>query len=143
MQPLLYIELRSDAEALHYIKDEVVSVEFAKIAGEIASPEGPNGFAPGDALVTGSTGGRWSVSRSRFDAKYEAVPPLLHGQNGAYRSKRIPVLAKQMQEPFAIARTSGGDVIRGKAGDWLMQYAPGDYGIVEDAKFQKVYRIAD
>ena len=52
----------------------------------------------------------------------------------------MPVLAKQMRERFSIARSAGGDVLRGEAGDWLLQYAPGDYGIAEDARFRRVYR---
>ena len=38
---------------------------------------------------------------------------------------------------------SGGDVLHGAAGDWIMQYAPGDYGVVQAARFAKVYRLAD
>ena len=26
------------------------------------------------------------------------------------------------------------------AGDWVMQYAPGDYGVVKAARFAKVYK---
>jgi hypothetical protein len=29
----------------------------------------------------------------------------------------------------------------GAAGDWLMQYAPGDFGIVAGARFSSVYRV--
>ncbi len=52
------------------------------------------------------------------------------------------MLAKQMQEPLTIARTQDGDVLSGDAGDWVMQYAPGDYGVVKAARFAKVYRDA-
>lgn len=143
MSTLTHIDLRHDSAARSYIKDEIVHVEFATAPGEIQSREGPNGYAAGDALITGSTGDKWSVTRDRFDAKYDPTPPTKHGENGAYRSKRLPVLAKQMQQAFSIARAAGSDVIHGQAGDWLMQYAPGDYGIVEEAKFRKVYRAAD
>jgi hypothetical protein len=27
-------------------------------------------------------------------------------------------------------------------GDWVMQYAPGDYGVVKAARFAKVYKPA-
>jgi len=141
MTSLKSIDLHSDSAARQYVKNEVVQVVFASEPGEIASREGANRFAIGDALITGSTGDRWSVSRDRFDAKYVPVPPVVHGQDGAYRNKPIPVLAKQMREAFSVERAAGGDIIRGNAGDWLMQYAPGDYGIVEDAKFKKVYRV--
>jgi len=93
-------------------------------------------------LITGSTGDQWSVTRDRFDAKYTPVAPLHHGQDGTYRNVPVPVLAKQINEDFSVERTAGGDIIYGKAGDWLMQYAPGDYGIVQNAKFQKVYQLA-
>ncbi len=141
MEPIQDIELAHDSEARLYVKNETVMVVFAKQAGAIASREGANRYAAGDALITGSTGDHWSVSRDRFDAKYVPLAPLAHGQDGAYCNKPIPVLAKQMHAAFAVERTLGGDVIRGKAGDWLMQYAPGDYGIVENDKFEKVYRL--
>jgi len=41
---------------------------------------------------------------------------------------------------FNERRCEGGDLLRGAAGDWLLQYAPGDWGIVEDAKFLRLYR---
>ncbi|HYM34972.1 MAG TPA: PGDYG domain-containing protein [Steroidobacteraceae bacterium] len=140
MQLLTHIDLSHDPDARRFVKNEVVTVIFAKQAGEVASREGANRYQIGDALIAGSTGDRWSVSRDRFDAKYTPVPPLVHGQDGAYRNKPIPILAKQMRNVFSIARSANGDIIRGRANDWLMQYAPGDYGIVANEKFQKVYR---
>lgn len=134
------IDLGRDAAARSYVKDEVVDVVFAVAAGELISREGPNRYAAGDALVTGSTGDRWSVSRERFDAKYLALAPLQAGRDGRYRARPVPVLAKQVAEGFSIARRAGGDLLRGKAQDWLLQYAPGDFGIVEDARFRRVYR---
>ncbi len=140
MIELSHIDLRTDAKAGSYIKSEVVRVEFAQQDGELISLEGPNRFMVGDALITGSTGDRWCVSRDRFNAKYEPVPPTRYGEDGAYRNKPIPVLAKQMPEPFTLARSAGGDVLRGAAGDWVMQYAPGDFGVTENKRFQQVYR---
>lgn len=134
------IDLRYDPAAALYVKHERVSVVFAKEEGELISREGPNRYRPGDAIVTGATGDRWCVSRDRFDAKYDAVAPLPHGQDGAYENKPLAVLAKAMPAPFSIARSAGGDVLQGKAGDWLMQYAPGDFGITERARFEAVYR---
>ncbi len=140
---LTNIDLENDSEAKRCIKDEVVAVAFASAAGELVSREGINSYRKGDALVIGSTGDCWSVSRDRFDAKYVPVSPLAHGADGSYRNKPIPVFAKQIHHAFKIARSVGGDLIDGKAGDWLMQYAPGDHGIVDAAKFRKVYRFVD
>jgi hypothetical protein len=133
-------DLANDAAAALFVKEEIVNVVFARCAGELASREGPNRYAAGDALVTGSTGDRWSVSRSRFDAKYVPVAPLPAGADGAYRARPVPVLARQMAEAFSVARCAGGDVLHGAAQDWLLQYAPGDFGIVENARFCSVYR---
>ena len=134
------VDLRQDRAACRYAKHETVQVEFAASAGCIASREGPNHYRAGDALITGSAADRWSVSRDRFDQRYQPVPPLAHGSDGAYRSKPVPVLARQIPESFTIRRSANGDLLRGNPGDWLLQYAPGDWGIVEDAKFQRLYR---
>lgn len=144
MQELKNIDLRTDAQSATYIKNEIVTVEFATAAGELMSREGPNRYQPGDAIVTGSTGDRWCVSRARFDAKYAALVPTLAGADGSYRNRPIPVLAKQMREPFSLARSQGGDILHGTAGDWVVQYGEGDYGAVEQQRFASVYvRVND
>ena len=140
MLELKNIDLTTDPAAASYVKTEVVTVTFARQEGELLSLEGPNRYAVGDALVTGFTGSRWSVSRQRFDLKYAAVPPTQMGDDGSYKSNPIPVLAKQIPEAFAAARSVGGDVLRGNAGDWLLQYAPGDFGIADQSRFAQVYR---
>jgi hypothetical protein len=144
MTELKNLDLSQDADARRVVKDETVSVEFAAAEGELMSLEGPNRYVRGDALITGSTGERWVVSRERFDAKYlPADATVPHGEAGAYRNRPAVVLAKQMHEAFTLARSANGDVLRGGAGDWVMQYAPGDYGVVQAARFAKVYRLAD
>lgn len=134
------IDLTADPAAARYVKTEVVAVTFARVDGELLSLEGPNRYQAGDALITGSTGSRWSVSRQRFDAKYEAVPPTATGSDGSYKAKPVPVLARQIPEAFTARRSAGGDILRGNAGDWLLQYAPGDFGIAEQSRFAQVYR---
>jgi len=143
MPTLQHVDLRTDPAARPFVKDETVQVDFAAQPGELMSLEGPNRYAPGDALITGSTGDRWVVSRERFDAKYlPADASLAHGQAGAYRNRPSVVLAKQMTAPFSMARSEAGDVLHGQAGDWVLQYAPGDYGVVQAQRFAKVYRPA-
>lgn len=137
------VDLRTDPHARVYVKHEVVEVCFAGEAGIVLSREGPNHYRKGDAILTGSTGDRWSVSRERFDARYQALTATSPGENGRYVSQPIPVLARQMAGDFTIARSAGGDVLRGLANDWLLQYAPGDFGVVENARFARVYRRAD
>jgi len=136
------IDLRNDNSAQEFIKQEGVDVGFATADGDLISREGPNRYSVGDALITGSTNDRWSVTRNRFDAKYEPMPPTQAGMDGRYQSRPVPVLAKQIAEAFSIARSAGGDLLHGAAHDWLLQYAPGDFGIVENARFQRVYRLS-
>ena len=134
-------DLTGDPAAQRAAKDETVQVQFATEAGSLVSTVGRNHYLPGDALITGSTGDRWCVSRERFDAKYLAVPPTQPGRTGCYRNRPVTVLARQMHQPFSVAREAGGDVLNGSAGDWLLQYAPGDHGIVDRDRFARVYRI--
>jgi PGDYG protein len=136
-------DLTSDLTARQAVKDEKVSVEFATQHGELRSAVGINHYAPRDALITGSTGDRWCVSRDRFDAKYLPESPTVHGKAGEYRNRPVAILAKRMTQPFTVARTAGGDSLRGDSGDWLVQYAPGDHGIVERTRFERVYRLID
>jgi len=143
-------DLRNDATAAAYVKQETVTVVFAEAPGELQSREGPNRYERGDALVTGSNGDVWSVTRDRFDARYEPVscsganasagPGGTTSSGTAYRNRPLPVLARQITEKFTMRRRAAGDLLNGKAGDWLIQYAPGDYGIVDQAKFARLYR---
>ena len=136
-------DLAGDPAAHRAAKDETVQVQFASHDGSLVSAVGLNHYLTGDALITGSTGDRWCVSRERFEAKYLAVPPTQPGTAGAYRNRPVTVLAKQMHQPFSVLRQAGGDVLNGSAGDWLLQYGPGDHGIVERARFARVYRIIE
>jgi hypothetical protein len=140
MLQLTNIDLRNDPEARTFVKNEVVDVVFAVEKGELISLEGPNRYQVRDAILTAANGARWVVSRNRFDEKYLPEANLAHGNNGLYRNKPVPVLAKQMPEAFTLQRSTGSDFLIGKSGDWVMQYAFGDYGITENARFQSVYR---
>ena len=143
MQDFRDIDLAADPLAARYVKTETVEVEFARQPGELVSLEGPNRYQPGDALITGSTGSRWSVARERFTAKYEPEAPTTMGADGRYRARPLPVLARQIDEPFSAERSAGGDMLHGKAGDWLLQYGPGDFGVAEQARFARIYRKLD
>jgi hypothetical protein len=134
-------DLEHDPAARRAMKEETVRVEFAIQAGSLASAVGTNQYAAADALITGSTGDRWCVSRERFDAKYLPVPPAVAGKDGLYRNRPSHVLAKHMDAPFTVTRADSGDILHGEAGDWLVQYGPGDHGIVERTRFAAVYRL--
>lgn len=140
MREFTEVDLRSDPAARAFVKHETVAVTFASVDGVLQSSVGPNGYRAGDALVTGADGDTWCVARARFDARYEPVPPLQAGLNGHYRNLPQTVLARCIDVPFAVRRVVSGDWLRGAAGDWLLQYAPGDHGIAAAARFALVYR---
>ncbi|AME24779.1 MULTISPECIES: PGDYG domain-containing protein [unclassified Burkholderia] len=142
MTSITHLDLTADSATQRVVKDEAVHVQFAHEPGSLMSLEGPNRYETGDALITGATGERWVVSRDRFNAKYLPHDGVEHGDAGVYRNIPVVVLAKQMHESFSIARSEAGDVLHGVAGDWVMQYAPGDYGVVKAARFAKVYKPA-
>ncbi len=139
MLELTDIDLTTNLLASRYVKTEIVNVTFAENAGELMSPEGPNRYQTGDALITGYDGTRWSVARRRFDAKYEALAPAEPGA-GRYKARPVPVLARQIAEPFTAARSAGGDLLHGETGDWLLQYGPGDFGVARNERFKQVYK---
>lgn len=136
---LTSIDLVHDADARRFQKNETVEVAFATVEGVLDSLEGPNVHLVGDALVTAATGERWVVSRARFLAKYRPLAATRPGEDGSYRNVPAPVWAKCVDRPFSLARVAGGDVLCGDAGDWVLQYAPGDYGVVRQARFARVY----
>ena len=134
------IDVSSQPGARRYIKDETVDVVFAKDAGALQSLEGPNAYGVGDAVVRAETGEQWVVSRDRFVTKYLPQGNHSMGEDGPYRNIATPVWALLMDKAFSIARSANGDVLSGAAGDWLLQYAPGDYGVVQQQRFARVYR---
>ena len=143
MLELRDVDLRTDAAAHVYVKQEIVTVEFATQPGQLTSGVGANSYRAGDALLIGADGDRWCVSRERFDAAYVPLDANAPGAPGRYRNRPRPVLARQMSEPFRCERSAGGDWLQGHSGDWLLQYAPGDHGIATQARFALVYRRAD
>src|SRR5258706_15050955 len=102
------IDLRTDPNAALFVKDEIVEVAFAAGDGELISREGPNRYHAGDALITGSTGDRWSVSRDRFDAKYQPLPPLPAGGGGRHRPPPVPALWKPKSPPIVRGASPAG-----------------------------------
>lgn len=118
-----------------------VPVRFARTDGVCATLEGPVAYAAGDAILTGVRGETWPVTRARFDASYEARTGTAHGADGVYRKRPAPVWALCLQAPTDVALAHGHGVLHGDAGDWLVQYGPGDFGVVGAAIFAATYRL--
>ena len=79
--------------------------------------------------------GQWQRSQPHM---VDALNFIKTGKLGKIRT--VKAWAGQREGPFTTAGWAGGDVLTGLVGDWLLQYAPDDYRVVENASFQKVYR---
>lgn len=131
-------DLRQDPDALRVVKRPIpVQVEFASEDGSCETLEGPVAYRAGDALITGIAGERWPIARARFDADYTPTGSTQGGENGRYSKRHIVVLAKKLAQPMRVKIERG--VLQGNKGDWLVQYAADDYGIVRADLFAASY----
>jgi hypothetical protein len=144
MRDLSGANLEKDPAAHRARKRPVVcKVEFAAAAGQIDTMEGPVSHLAGDAIVTGVSKERWPIAREKFLRSYEPVGATKAGMAGRYRKRPILVWARPMNEPFSVKVGSSADTIEGDAGDWLLQYGAGEYGVVDADVFEKSYELLD
>lgn len=120
-----------------------VQIHWTKQAGVCQTREGAVAFAAGDPLLTGIEGECWTMPASTFLAAYEPVPPLTFGADGAYRKKQFAVWARRLAQAAEVRVGYQHDLLHGEAGDWLLQYGPGNFGIVAAAIFDKTYELLD
>ncbi len=118
-----------------------VDVRFAEQSCVVRTAEGEVHAKPGDAILTGTSGEHWRVSRSHFPDKYEPVPPTADGESGRYRAKRYRVLALRMAQGFRVLLSDGISELTGRAGDWLVDYGDGSLGIVSPTIFDSTYEV--
>lgn len=132
--------LDKNPSALRVCKKPVaVEVEFAAADGVCETLEGAVQYSAGDALLTGSHGDHWPVRRALFGSSYEPIPPTRAGQNGRYR--KLPALAHALRltQSFDIPASWQRETLHGRPGDWLLRYAGGSFGIVQDEIFRETY----
>jgi hypothetical protein len=118
-----------------------VHVRFTSVACTVKTREGLVHARPGDAIVTGTAGEQWRVSRARFAEKYHPVPPTIAGQDGLYASLPNRIMAVQMSDAFDVLLADGVSRLSGQPDDWLVDYGDGSLGIVADAIFAATYEI--
>ena len=121
----------------------VVQVEFAETDGTLSTQEGPVHYSTGDALLTGTEGKRWPVTRNTFDVSYAPVAPIRPGMPGPYRKRSRTVWAKPVSEAFDVTLDRGHGTLRGRPGDWLVQHAPSDFSVVSGPVFAQSYELLD
>jgi len=118
-----------------------LDVRFADEECIVRTAEGAVRAKPGDAILTGTSGEHWRVSRSHFADKYAPVAPTVDGEAGRYRANPYQVLALRMNERFRVILSDGVSELTGRAGDWLVDYGDGSLGIVSPLVFSNTYEI--
>jgi len=126
----------------HKLEREI-DVRFTPVACTVKTSEGVVHAAPGDAVITGTAGEHWRVSRARFSDKYRPVPPTVAGQSGRYISLPNRIMAVPMAEPFEVLLADGVSRLSGVPGEWLVDYGDGSLGIVAAPIFATTYEIDD
>lgn len=120
-----------------------IDVRFTAEACTVETPEGVVHARPGDAIITGTAGEHWRVSRARFADKYRAVPPTVAGEAGRYVSLPNRIMAVPMTESFEVLLADGVSRLHGRPGEWLVDYGDGSLGIVSEAIFASTYSIVE
>jgi len=118
-----------------------IDVRFTPVACTVQTSEGVVHARPGDAIITGTAGEHWRVSRSRFSDKYRPVPPTVAGEDGRYVSLPNRIMAVPMTEPFEVLLADGISRLTGLPGEWLVDYGDGSLGIVSHAIFMVTYDV--
>jgi hypothetical protein len=118
-----------------------IDVRFTPVACTVQTSEGLVHARPGDAIITGTAGEHWRVSRSRFSDKYRPVPPTVAGEAGRYVSLPNRIMAVPMTEPFEVLLADEVSRLKGLPGEWLVDYGDGSLGIVSAAIFASTYTI--
>ena len=133
-------DLSSDPGAFKARKRPLaLAVVFARDAGLLITREGPVRYEAGDALLTGTIGERWAVSRARFKETHEPLPGVTFGEDGYYRKAPLAVWAWQVDHPLAVPLSADRGILHAKRGDFIVQYAPGDWAVVGEAIFAETY----
>jgi hypothetical protein len=132
--------LDDDPRALRVCKKPIpVHAEFAAADGVCDTLEGSVRYQAGDAIVTGGQGERWPVRRGVFLSSYEPVAPTRAGENGSYRKAPAVVHAVQLDRSRKVSVNWQKDALQGHPGDWLLRYADGSHGVVQDDIFRESY----
>ena len=128
-------DLSQEPDAFETAKKPIpLNFRYAEDGETIETKEGPVNANAGDAVMTGTEGEQWPIPRESFEQTYDILEP------GVAAKKDIPVFAKEMQEPFQVKVTWSDDLLQGEPGDFLVQYGPGDYGVVGREIFRKTYK---
>jgi hypothetical protein len=127
--------LADDPDAFETAKKPIpLEYRVAEVDETIQTKEGPVSAIAGDAIMTGTEGENWPIPAEKFAETYDVLEP------GLAAKKNIPVWAKEMAERFQVKVSWSDDLLQGEVGDYLVEYGPGDYGVVGAEIFRKTYK---
>jgi PGDYG protein len=136
--------ISADPRCIHARKlEREIDVRFTDVACTVQTQEGVVHARPGDAIITGTAGEHWRVSRARFAEKYRPAPSTRAGESGRYISLPNRILAVPMSEAFEVLLVDGVSRLTGRPGEWLVDYGDGSLGIVSPSIFATTYQIID
>jgi hypothetical protein len=140
---LNHANLASDPEAVVAVKRPIpVEVYFAAKPGIIETLEGPVAYKAGAAICRGVKGELWPISASRFKRLYEPLPGTKLGRDGNYRKKPIRVRAKRIVgRSFCVHVGATRQPIKGRPGDWLIQYSRTKRSVISNEVFRASYQV--
>lgn len=118
-----------------------LQVRWMDADGVCATLEGEVRYRAGDPLLTGVRGEQWTMPAETFAGAYEAADATTYGSDGRYRKKPLEAWALRLAAPATVAVGGQHDLLRGQPGDWLVQYGPGDFGIVAADIFAATYEL--
>src|SRR3546814_16373178 len=118
-----------------------VQGEFAAANGVLNTREGAVSYREGDAIMTGPSGERWPISRSRFDATYE--PATAAEGAGWYCKRPLVVDARQAIKEERVLLRRGEGVLQARPGDWVVTATAGRQWVVGQDIFAQTYRLLD
>jgi hypothetical protein len=133
-------EPAADLATLRVCKQPIpVEAEFAAADGVCETMEGPVRFRAGDAILTGPRGEHWPVQRDLFLASYDPIPPTGIGEDGRYRKAPSVACAQRLDRSCEVPVGWQNDPLHARPGDWLLQFADGSHGVVQDETFRETY----
>lgn len=120
-------------------KKIVLEASFADQEGVIETLEGPVKYYPGDAIITGVKNEQWPVPKDNFHALYKPIAGVVMGQQGRYVKRPLKVIALVSNKDLFVALPKGVGELHAKPSDVIVQYALGDYAVVDSDIFDKTY----
>lgn len=115
-------------------------LRFAQAPGILQTQEGPVCYAVGDPIIE-EPEGSWPAGRTYVERFYRPQQGLTMGQDGDYTKESQNVLVLQLKDVKRLDMPNAKGVLRGKAGDWLVDYGQGEFSIVGAAQFSQLYEL--